>query len=177
MQVLFCSDLHLGHALAARNRGFNSIQAHDESIILALDKVCTKRTILWVLGDVAMSITSLHLLAEVPGKKILIRGNHDRFQFLVYTKYFDVVDGFVNYKGMWISHCPIHPQELFGKINVHGHIHKNARSPELPLPYFNVNWDFWGRTLPLEELKQARDKYQNENNKIPISPPLLPNSM
>lgn len=163
MQILFTSDLHLGHALASKCRGFDSIKAHDESIIWQLMQQCNKRTILWILGDVAMDITSLALLDAILGKKILIRGNHDRFQFDVYRKYFDVIDGFVKYKQMWISHCPIHPQELFGKINVHGHIHKGTKSPLLPLPFFNVNWDFWSRALTLEEIKEVRDKYTKDN--------------
>jgi calcineurin-like phosphoesterase family protein len=73
----------------------------------------------------------------------------------VYLKYFEDVRGFLRYKQMWLSHCPIHPQELYRcKLNVHGHIHKNTNSPELPLPYVNVNWDFWKRAISLDELRE-----------------------
>jgi calcineurin-like phosphoesterase family protein len=155
ISVGFTSDLHLGHKLAARCRGYNSTEEHDSAIIEMLKTQCTKRTLLWILGDVAMSITALDRLKEIPCRKRLVSGNHDNFQLGVYLKYFEDVRGFLRYKQMWLSHCPIHPQELYRcKLNVHGHIHKNTNSPELPLPYVNVNWDFWKRAISLDELRE-----------------------
>ena len=29
-------------------------------------------------------------------------------------------------KGCWLSHAPIHPEELRGKFNIHGHVHDNT---------------------------------------------------
>ena len=33
----------------------------------------------------------------------------------------------VRYKGMWLSHCPVHERELEFRVprNIHGHIHEN----------------------------------------------------
>jgi len=156
--VGFTSDLHLGHALAARLRGFESVEAHDYSIIETLRAQCSKRSLLWVLGDVAMRIESLDLLASVPGRKRLVRGNHDNFQLGVYAKYFEDVHGFLRYKKMWLSHCPIHTQEMCRvKINVHGHIHDNAATKPIGWPYLDVNWDFWRRAISLEEVIACRD--------------------
>lgn len=157
--VLFCSDLHLGHGLAAEKRGFKwQVAEHDYYIIETLREQCTKRSLLWILGDVAMRLESLALLDAVPGEKRLIFGNHDQFQLGVYLKYFKQVHGFLRYKEMWLSHCPIHPQEIYRcKLNVHGHIHKGAATPELPRPWANVNWDFARRAISLEELIQFRD--------------------
>lgn len=159
LDVGFTSDLHLGHALAARLRGFATTEEHDASVIDTLSQQCTKRTVLWVLGDVAMRVESLDLLSRVPGRKRLVRGNHDNFQFGVYLKYFEDVHGFLRYKQMWLSHCPIHPQEMHRvTLNVHGHIHKNTASALLGFPYFNVNWDFHSRALSLEEVLAFRDR-------------------
>ncbi len=158
VDVGFVSDLHLGHPLAARSRGFESAEQHDDAIIEQLQKRCNKRTLLWVLGDVAMSLDALKRLGDVLGRKRLVRGNHDDFPLDVYLQYFEDVHGFLRYKQMWLSHCPIHPQEMYRcKLNVHGHIHKNTRSPELPRPYFNVNWDFWRDVVPLHEVIKFRD--------------------
>ena len=154
MNVLFTSDLHLGHALAAKNRGFSSLEEHDDSIIYTLLGICTKRSILWILGDIAWTPVALERLKEVPGHKHLIRGNHDKCGTYEYLKIFESIHGFLQYKQMWLSHCPIHPQELYRCVaNVHGHIHKNTSSPLLPPPYLNVNWDFWGRPISLEEIR------------------------
>jgi calcineurin-like phosphoesterase family protein len=61
--------------------------------------------------------------SELPGKKILIRGNHDTLPTLAYLHYFDEVYGLLKYKEFWLSHAPIHPDELRNKINLHGHVH------------------------------------------------------
>jgi calcineurin-like phosphoesterase family protein len=153
--VMFCSDLHLGHDMAARLRGYYSTAEHDYNIISTLQKQCSKRTVLFVLGDVAMRIESIDFLQNVLGRKKLIRGNHDTFQDGVYKKYFEEVHGFYRYKHMWISHCPIHPQEFYrATANLHGHIHYTATYPQPPFPYINLNWDFWGRAVGLNEIKK-----------------------
>jgi len=154
MNVYLTSDLHLGHKLAARLRGFDSIQEHDDSIIQALQKVCGKKTILWILGDAAMNTPALYRLLEVPGRKKLVRGNHDTAKFSDYIHIFEDIQGIIQYKSMWLSHAPIHPQEIYRcKANIHGHIHKDAKTPELDFPYINVNWDFWKRPVSLNEIK------------------------
>jgi len=160
--VMFCSDLHLGHRLVAEKRGFVDVDSHDNYIVNKLKEQCNKRTILWILGDVCMDINKMELLTSILGRKRLIRGNHDKFDLGVYLKYFEEIHGFLHYKEMWLSHCPIHPQEMYRcKLNVHGHIHKNTNSLLLDFPYFNLNWDFWGRAVSLDEIKQYRDLEHN----------------
>lgn len=157
--VLFCSDLHLGHEMAAELRGFPNVEAHDDYIIDILSRQCNKRTVLWVLGDVAMKQAFVSKLNEIKGRKKLIFGNHDIYDLPTYTSVFDEVHGFVKYKGMWISHCPVHESEFYRKkLNVHGHIHavdwKTGKDKHiLPLPWLNVNWDFWGRAVSLTEIR------------------------
>lgn len=151
-QVWFTSDLHLGHKLAARLRGFDSVKEHDVNIITTLMDQVNKRDILFVLGDVAMDKESLKLLSAVDCRKKMLFGNHDEYGHEDYLKYFESLHGFYKYKGVWLSHCPIHPQEMYRcKANIHGHIHKNAGTPELEFPYINMNWDFWGRAGHFEK--------------------------
>jgi calcineurin-like phosphoesterase family protein len=165
MNVWFTSDLHLGHALAAKARGYTSIEDHDMDIITTLKSyIKTPRNILWILGDVAMKADSLNMLNSVGQRqvshkgtcrKILVRGNHDKFKLATYLQYFEEIYGFLKYKNMWLSHCPMHPQELYGKVNVHGHIHKNTNSPLLNMPYLNVNWDFWRKPVSFDEIRET----------------------
>lgn len=159
MSVLFTSDLHIGHDLAAEKRGFTSVAEHDDFVISTLKEQCSKNTVLWVLGDVVMRGGEIRRLAEIPGRKKLVIGNHDELPTLEYLLYFEEIHGITKYKSMWLSHCPIHPQEMYRcKLNVHGHIHKNTSSPLLPHPYFNVNWDFWGRAVALDEIKAVMEE-------------------
>ena len=147
----FTSDLHLGHSMAAEKRGFNSVKEHDEFIINTLKEICNKKSTLWILGDIAFKKESLELLNQVPANKKGLYGNHDMMNSTEYLKVLQSMHGFYKYKNMWLSHCPIHPQEMYRcSSNVHGHIHKNTNSLELPLPYINVNWDFWDRPVTFE---------------------------
>jgi len=145
------SDLHLGHKnilkFAGKYRDWaTSVDEHDYVLIERIRSVCrSKRDLLYILGDVAMDVNKLELLKDIPARKILVRGNHDTFQDGVYRKYFDSIQGIVqkryNSKGYWFSHAPVHPQELRGRRNVHGHVHANSILENRLVPdsnYINV---------------------------------------
>ena len=52
-----------------------------------------------------------------------------------------------SYKSLWLSHAPIHPQEMRNRAgNVHGHLHEervllDSETGETDPEYFNVNLD------------------------------------
>lgn len=56
---------------------------------------------------------------------MLILGNHcrDKITMQEIVKHFDEVYSLYKYKEFWLSHAPIHPAELRGKYNLHGHVH------------------------------------------------------
>ena len=151
--VYFTSDLHLGHSLAAKKRGFGSVEEHDKSVIKSLF-VAKKRDKLFILGDIAMQKDRLALIAQLPCKnKVLLLGNHDKFHAMEYLAVFQDIIGPVTYKDYWLTHIPMHPQELYRRNgNLHGHIHKGGASPSLDLPYFNVNWDWHRRPVLYQEI-------------------------
>ncbi len=162
----FCSDLHLGHDLAARLRGFDSVEEHDNFIINTLTATLNKRDILVVMGDVAMDRFALFRLLEVPCMNLeLVYGNHDDEALEDYLLVFSKIHGFYKYKNMWISHCPMHPQELFGRVNIHGHLHKGASTPPIRFPYINMNWDYWARPVSLNEIKDMVSKQEDEQDR------------
>jgi calcineurin-like phosphoesterase family protein len=89
--------------------------------------VVHKRDITYILGDVTMEKAEYDILNRLNGKKYVVLGNHDK---LGHTRklleYVDSVAGMTQYKGVILTHCPIHPMELeyrFNK-NIHGHIHE-----------------------------------------------------
>lgn len=122
--VWFCSDLHLGHKKIGEFRKplVTSCEQNTERILKDWKDYVTKRDIVFVLGDFCFDKELFDKL-DLPGKKILIRGNHDRFQTKQYLSFFDEVEGLLKYKGMWLSHAPIHENELRDKGNLHGHVH------------------------------------------------------
>jgi calcineurin-like phosphoesterase family protein len=127
MSVWFCSDLHLGHKGIERFRKHVSSQEDNEKqIIDCWKQVVTKRDDVYVLGDACFTREAVDTIATLEGRKHLIRGNHDKCNTWVYLTAFEEVYGLLKYKEFWLSHAPIHPDELRGKINLHGHVHYNS---------------------------------------------------
>jgi calcineurin-like phosphoesterase family protein len=127
--VRVLSDLHISHKrileFAGAFRGGTTVDEHDAWLIEQWNSVVNKRDITWVLGDVCMDRSKLHLLSQMKGQKRLILGNHDSFKLEEYQKYFISIHAVVKYKGFWLSHTPIHPIELRGLRNCQGHVHQN----------------------------------------------------
>ena len=124
MNVWFCSDLHFGHKNIQKFRKFVSSEEHNRlSIVNDWNKLVHKKDVVYVLGDAAFTMETVDTFASLPGRKVLIRGNHDLLDTQVYLKYFDGVYGLLKYKEFWLSHAPIHPNELRCRVNLHGHVH------------------------------------------------------
>jgi calcineurin-like phosphoesterase family protein len=127
--VRFIADLHLGHQNMATRRGFETVEEHDEHVIAQWNSVVSKRDVTYVLGDVTMEKAgSYPLLDRLNGLKHVVLGNHDRRQDVrKLLEHVESVAGMVNYKGVILTHCPIHPMELEYRFpkNIHGHIHDN----------------------------------------------------
>lgn len=126
-QVRFIADLHFGHKFMAEHRGFESIEAHDEHVINQWNSVVNKRDITYILGDITMEKSdSYPLLNRLNGIKKVVLGNHDKAAHVPeLLKYVNSVAAMVQYKGIFLTHCPIHPMEMDCRVhhNIHGHIH------------------------------------------------------
>lgn len=127
MSVYFCSDLHFGHKGIDKFRPFvTSCTDNEQQIISDWIAVITKRDTVYVLGDAAFTTEACDLFKELPGEKFLVRGNHDKLDTTYYLKSFKQVFGLLKYKEFWLSHAPIHPDGLRGRINLHGHVHYSS---------------------------------------------------
>lgn len=123
-QVWFCSDLHFGHENIQKFRLHVSSEKDNRQRILDdWNHLVGKRDIVYVLGDAAFTMETLEDFRTLPGTKYLIRGNHDTLNTAAYLKVFKEVYGLWKYKKFWLSHAPIHPDELRGRVNLHGHVH------------------------------------------------------
>lgn len=172
MSTYFISDLHLGHKNIlgfSPNRYGDSVYEHDEYQVSQICSTVGKRDILFILGDVAFQVERLELLKSIKARMILIRGNHDQFDLGVYRKYFEDVQGFMKYKEFWLSHAPIHPEELRGKRNIHGHVHMMSIPDDR---YINVCTDVLKDQCPisLEQIRASiKPRFETEWEEVDVS--------
>ena len=149
MSVYFTSDLHLGHKAIPKYRTcFKDMKEHDDYII---DKILSlgKRDLLYIIGDFLFDGEHYDEYIDRLSKKKcrikLVMGNHDSKK--LYTEdIFEMQLPLFSYKNNWISHCPIHPQELRCRtLNIHGHLHlshvEDTIAKTRDTRYFNVNLD------------------------------------
>lgn len=80
-EILFTSDLHLGHSnvLDACNRPFASIEEMNESLIERWNQKVSAKSEVYILGDFSWrsQVDVRIYLDRMKGKKHLIVGNHD----------------------------------------------------------------------------------------------------
>lgn len=167
--VYICSDLHIGHANIANYRKEVTSEADNRELIKShWDKKVTKRDLVWVLGDAAFTEEAIDWIGQLNGEKRLVRGNHDDLPTTSYLRAFTEVYGLFKYKKMWLSHAPIHPQELRGRTNLHGHTYYHNISSDFggdDIRYFNCSVENLMRVVgsPLISLDQLRSILNGTN--------------
>ncbi len=154
MSTYFISDTHFGHfkIIEYGQRPFKTLDEMHASMIERWNAVVTDQDTVYHLGDVCFGAEYLPLMDKLNGaKKILILGNHDNLPIEDYLLYFDEVHGMTKVAGFWLTHCPMHDSQLFGKKNIHGHVHQNSIGGG---NYINVSVENIDYTpLSLERLK------------------------
>jgi calcineurin-like phosphoesterase family protein len=168
-EVFFISDTHFGHRgiisfeSTKPFRPFETIEEHDAELVSRWNADVRPKDIVWHLGDFCFGRRNLHIAAELNGKKRLIMGNHDIYGADEYLKYFEKLYGCVEYKGMLLSHMPVHPNQLEKRyyMNVHGHLHTNHVMKPLckvqrDYRYFNASCEQINLTpIPLDEIHNS----------------------
>jgi calcineurin-like phosphoesterase family protein len=139
-KVYFTSDWHFGHKAILKYRPeFESIEQHDQTFIDNFNNTVTKRDTVYFLGDMAFTAEGLEKLKQLRHchKKVLYLGNHDTLHTREYLEVFDEVFAIRSLKNFWLSHCPMHPQEIRNrKGNIHGHLHRSVLGDSR---YFDVS--------------------------------------
>lgn len=140
-EIYFISDLHLGHDSIPKysgplRGGVTTVEDHDDWIVYQWNSVVRPSDTVYVLGDVAFTPSGLVRAGRLNGNKYLIMGNHDHFNVRLYEEQgFKVLSGLVYFHGYWLSHAPVHPEELRGRKNIHGHVHARSLQDDR---YINV---------------------------------------
>lgn len=170
-RIWLTADLHLGHknVLSYCARPFLSVGDMDEALSRQLGKVGPDDWLVMV-GDVAMGdhIACFPLLRRVPGRKVLVVGNHDitRAGLCHYedaanddaSPLFEAVVPFLYWSGhggqqVVVSHYPLKPTNVHETaaghqheperplLNYHGHLHRDLLPHRPSVQYINVGWD------------------------------------
>ena len=180
--VYLISDTHFGHKnICHYRKQFSSMEEHDQFIFKNILDTVKKRDVLWMLGDCFFQEHTIEY-AKAISKRVqhlnFIPGNHDsdnteRLELLkkmINMGLFHKVGSMFKIGGFWLTHPPIHPAELRGKPNIHGHVHfatvTEFFSPEGKRPdpnYVNVcceNVDY--KPINFQMIKGGWRSYDNE---------------
>ena len=182
----FTSDVHLGHRAIAKYRP--QVSDCDDNTRQFLDfygknvrnkHAKDKADIIYFMGDTAFDSAHNSIIGKLPGRKFLMRGNHDYVPMSELCDTYEEIHGLLKKYHMWLSHCPIHPQELRGNINLHGHVHEKTvvKGPNnrkwVDPSYINLSWDAlmlnFGK--PMIDIQQLREYIKMaEDGKVKIAP-------
>lgn len=122
--IYLITDTHLGHRNMIKNCG--RPERFTDIIFDNCRKIVKRDDLLIHLGDVAWNEANLQRFLKLPGRKILVRGNHDKKSTPYYLDagFTLVVDQMVmTLQGVHIlfSHAPQYAHTA--DINIHGHQH------------------------------------------------------
>jgi calcineurin-like phosphoesterase family protein len=166
MRIWIIADTHFYHENIKRYQG--RPDDFNEQIIRNWNKLVAYDDVVIHLGDVIFGLDKEKrlpsLMASLPGKKILCRGNHDPKQAEWYMEHgFDFACDYFVYKDIAFSHAPLTPlppQTLVSdgrsvRWNIHGHLHKGGIETEQLAPAAI----FADRYYDSAYYKTHRDKY------------------
>lgn len=95
-KIFYIADTHFGHENIIRhsNLPFSDVVEMDKTIIENWNQRVNEEDTVYILGDFSWykEEQTLNILNQLSGKKILIKGNHDRISPKVARKYLRVSD-------------------------------------------------------------------------------------
>lgn len=137
MASYFIADNHWHHKNIIRfdERPFSSVEEMNKEMIKRWNSVVTSNDTVYILGDFCMSKDErdwIHILSELKGHKVLIKGNHDLRQMSPelrkhFVKICDYLEMKENGNTIIMSHYPIMAYKKSYSHNVymlHGHTHE-----------------------------------------------------
>ncbi len=175
-KLFFIADLHIGSERILRlcHRPFRTLDEQDQAIMDNWRNAVKENDTVYILGDVAEGDyeRTVRILSSLPGRKILVVGNHDDEESLSYYRKAGIFQDITPYakteeggKEIILFHYPIMDWEdrQHGSVLVYGHIH-NKDLPEIKgyyedKPCFNCGADVIGFTpRTLEELRRIKEE-------------------
>lgn len=183
--IYYIADMHLGHTNIIKycHRPFESVEEMNSVLVRNWKERVKEEDTVYIVGDLFYRHKNPEsILEQLPGKKILIEGNHDRswMKKVDTEKYFERIELMAEIKDngrrVVICHYPMMTWFEFGKgtYHIYGHIHDNRNVPYWPLlmemeDAFNAGVEINNFCpVTLEELMENNRifKYSNRNNTL-----------
>ena len=150
MNVFFTADLHFGHENIRRHcrRPFDTVEEMDEALISNWNGSITAKDLVYIVGDFAW-VNHSQYLARLKGKKILIKGNHDKMSqdcLRNFTEVHQLLARSIDKHLVVMCHycMAVWPSSCHGAWHLHGHSHGRIKEfADLPRCDIGVDvWDF-----------------------------------
>ena len=132
-RIMYISDLHFYHAniLMFDNRPWTDVEKMNEDLVEIWNKKVDDGDTVYILGDIALSGGEkvLELVKRLNGRKILIKGNHDRVSQQLSKEFGNKVYDYLEIKddgrNVVLSHYPIScfNKHYYGEFALYGHVH------------------------------------------------------
>ena len=144
-QIWLTSDTHFGHTNIIRycNRPFSAVEEMDDVLLKNMQVRINEDDFLVHLGDVTLIrkpwqpspahvSRSIDVICQIPGRKILVAGNHDMPHMRKFYQQHGwiVIDEF-RFEHVLFTHVPRLKLPVGFSLNIHGHTHGNF-SQEYP---------------------------------------------
>lgn len=155
--IFFTSDWHIGHAnvLSYCDRPFSSVEDMHRGLVSNFRELVSSGDITYFLGDMSFRGTksTKEIISQLPGYKVLLRGNHDASIGSCLNAGFDLVlnnaDILIGDKRASLSHYPFEdlrypdraPQNT-GQWLLHGHTHSKSRGSGKMIHVGVDAWDY-----------------------------------
>lgn len=132
MRYFLIADPHFGHEKIIQycDRPFANTEEMHKTIIRNWNNTVKKEDTVFVLGDYAFGRELARTITpKLNGKKILIKGNHDRYPNRFYRDCgFDEVSAYpILFKFCLLSHEPLQLSETTPYFNFYGHVHNDNK--------------------------------------------------
>lgn len=132
--IWFISDTHFGHTNILKFKDKNGYPLRPFSTVWEMDGYIMDKWVstiksqdkVYHLGDVSFTQGGLQRMKDLPGRKRLVRGNHDKMKLKTYLEVFEEIYGVRQIDRFWMTHVPMHPGSVErARLNIHGHLHAN----------------------------------------------------
>lgn len=131
----YIGDWHYGHANAIRfdNRPYNNVYEMNEDLIRRWNSVVEDDDTVYVLGDMFWCNMSqaIPVLDQLKGKKVLVKGNHDRCHDSKFRNKFEKIVDYLeiedNGRRVVLCHYPIpcFKNHYYNWYHLYGHVHSS----------------------------------------------------
>ena len=133
--IFYIADWHYNHAniLSYDNRPFKTVEEMDAALVERWNATVTSADTVYVLGDMFWGgeTKAVPVLDSLNGKKILIKGNHDRCKNTEFRKRFDQISGYLEItdgdRHVVLCHYPMpcFKNHFHGWYHLYGHVHNS----------------------------------------------------